>query len=146
MRYGPQPWRDAPVAQVAQAYDQAVANLGAMSRHFGKPIVCTEIGFRSSPWSYATVAPGIAGTVPHVAGSLLDPSDCSVTSQCASLNSTVIGLDAFLSRMQSNAWYRGSLVWMWRTDPTAGGTSDATFTLQGKPAPLDTLQRYWAAG
>jgi hypothetical protein len=49
---------------------------------------------------------------------------------------------ALLSVMTTKPWWDGAFWWSWETNPYAGGSSDAGFTPQGKPAQT-VLQEYY---
>ena len=40
-------------------------------------------------------------------------------------------------------WFGGFYLWMWRSDPTAGGPSDDSFGGAGKPETLAVLKKWW---
>jgi hypothetical protein len=39
-----------------------------------------------------------------------------------------------MERLFAQDWFSGFYLWLWRADPTSGGSSDDTFTPCGKPA------------
>jgi hypothetical protein len=133
----PLPWQDLPLSDVLAgqaALMPALANLSAALG--GLPVVCTEIGMPSRPWSYTTWG----GTF------LLDPEDCSVWDQCVSINAQLLTYQWWLEVFYAQPWFDGLLIWHWRADPTAGGMSSDGFTIQGKAPIQQALKAYWGAG
>ncbi len=93
--------------------------LGALARIHGKPVLFTEIGLASQkganlkPWDYHDFA----------------ALDLQVQADY---------LGAFLDAFGDRDWFAGMLYWAWDTEPGAGGPTDKSMTVQGKPA-LDVL-------
>ena len=90
--------------------------IDVLVRHFGKPIIVGEIGLRSAkgaaakPWEST-----------EERASAADPN----------LQADVL---ADWLRVLNRPTVQGVLIWRWLSDPTAGGTADTDFTVQGKPA------------
>ena len=98
----------------------------------GKQIVCTEVGWASRPWAYASRA----GT------GRLDPEDCSVWDQCVSTEAQALAYTAFLQTYYAQPWFGGVTFWTWRADPTVGGRSDDGFSPAGKRA-CNVSRGFW---
>jgi len=81
----------------------------------GKPIIFTEIGYRSGdgankePWNWSVDMPV----------DLQEQADC---------------YEAAFQMLWSKSWFYGFYWWHWQTDPKAGGASDSDYTPQNKPA------------
>ena len=102
--------------------------LRAGSRRFGKPIVFTEIGYRSTttaavePWSW-----------PEHDGKDTPVADAQTQSRC---------FDAFFRAMWDKEWFGGAYIWKWYPEGAPSRTSaDTDFTPQGKPA--EKVIRTW---
>lgn len=134
------------VAELAASWDGYRAWLRNVSATTGKPIIATELGFQSRPRSY--VSPD--GAARFGAG------DCSVSLKCLSLQDQRTAYAAFYRAFGSvaaaaggnssgdgSSWFEGVFWWLWRSDPTAGGVNDPSFTPAGKPA-AEEIKR-WAA-
>ncbi len=92
----------------------------------GKPILFTEIGYRSmngshrQPWDYNNYT-------------WVDPQ--------AQANA----YEALFSYWNSYPYMVGADIWDWNTNPNAGGTGDGGYTPQNKPAE-DVMRRWWSGG
>jgi hypothetical protein len=128
------PWQDLSQQTISDAVATWMPKFAALSKETGKKIVCTEVGWGSRPWTYG----GQAGWPK------LDPEDCSVWDQCISLDAQALMYEAYMSNFYANAgeWFQGVLFWLWRSDPTAGGSSDDGFSVAGKPS-VGVLAKYW---
>lgn len=90
--------------------------LAALHERTGRPVLFTEIGYRSArsaaakPWRW----PERGGDV---------PPDSALQARCYS---------AFLSTMGMVDWFEGAIVWKWH--PRRGERGATDFTPQGKPA------------
>jgi hypothetical protein len=86
-------------------------------KNTGKPIVFTEIGYRScesaaaKPWDYA----------------LAQPVDLRLQSDC---------YKAALKVLANRTWCSGFYWWYWGSSPFTGGLNNADFTPQGKPTEI----------
>jgi hypothetical protein len=128
-------WRDVDAATVAAAGAQLMSALASFSAALGgKPIVCTELGTSSRPWSYTTWG---GQTVPC-------PEDCSVWDQCVSVDAMEIAYSWWLSVYYQQPWFDGFLFWIWRSDVTSGGMSDFGLTPQGKAQVTRLIKSFWA--
>lgn len=130
--HGALPYQNSALADIQVAWGPAVKQLASIAAGTGKQVVCTEVGWQSRPWAYAHQA-----STPQ-----LDGPDCSVYDQCIDLEAQALAYTAFLSSVAPFPWYGGAYVWMWRADPTAGGTADDSFTPHGKPGAA-VLSAFW---
>jgi hypothetical protein len=92
-----------------------VSLLRSLNTKFGKPVLFTEIGYRSvdfaaqAPWSYATTPPA-------------NPQ--------AQANAYQAALETFADE----PWFAGFYWWNWPTNPNQGGPGDTDYIPVGKPA------------
>lgn len=98
-----------------------VEQLERVSHRFGKPIVFTELGYRSSPaaaiepWSWPERSRGPSQVV-----------DLETQAKC---------FEAFFGTFWNLPWVRGAYVWKWYPNHEhAGGPENVDFTPQNKPA------------
>lgn len=102
-----------------------VAALTAIAWAWNKPILFTEIGYRSVdgantvPWDWWT-----QGAV-----DLKEQANC---------------YQAALKSLFNQPWFAGMFWWTWSVDPVEGGPCDTGFTPHGKPAE-DVLRRWYGA-
>ena len=101
------------------------AKLAALSKRTGKPIVFTEVGFKShdgslkEPWLWET-----NGSV-----------------------DVELQKDAFAAMFEvfwQRPWFGGTFVWKWHPALHPGGRHDRDFTPQGKPA-ISVIKAYYTA-
>lgn len=91
------------------------AELFALSRLYGKPVLFTEFGLASQkganlePWAWWDFAP-------------LD------------LETQTAYMDAFLETFAGRSWVAGFLYWAWDADPSRWGPNDKSMAIAGKPA------------
>jgi hypothetical protein len=127
------PWQDVAQAPLNAALASLMAPFANLSAALGGlPIVCTEVGWQSRPWSYT----GRAGIVRP------DQEDCSVWDQCVSADAQAMAYAAFFAAYYPQPWFDGVLFWTWRADPTAGGTSDDGFSPNAKST-AEVLMANW---
>lgn len=107
-----------------EAHRQA---LESVHRRTGRPVLFTEIGYRSAP--SAAAAPW---RWPEQDGAV--PSDTTLQARC---------YRAFLSTMQDVPWFEGAIIWKWH--PAHSSDRPTAFTPQGKPAEA-VLRRWFGAG
>ena len=123
-------WTTTPMVG-SLSWVEAIANyshaLGDIS------IVCTEVGYQSKPKPWLNPA----GT------SSLDTRDCTVQSLCVSTASQALSYEVLFSALYPQKWFEGFYLWLWRSDPSAGGPSDDSFGGSGKPETLAVLDRWW---
>jgi hypothetical protein len=105
---------------------EAVAEqIGLLASHFGKPVLLTEIGFKSSygtslrPWIWHR-------------GNNSQAVDLMAQTRCYQAI-----FDAFWPR----PWFGGMYWWRWYSDLRRGGARDSGFTPQHKPA--EAVIRRW---
>jgi hypothetical protein len=98
------------------AMRDAAGRLEALAAREGKPVVVAEIGLRSAVG--ATAKPW-------------ESAEERAAEPAPQLQADVIADWLDVLRRPAIA---GVLVWRWFTDPTAGGSTDTDFTVQGKPA------------
>ncbi len=103
------------------AYEPLVAAVAAVH---GKPVIFTEFGLSSQkganlkPWEWKDFG----------------PLDLEVQKNY---------FESFLEVFGGKSWFAGLWQWGWEVNPDAGGPSDKTMTVQGKPA-LESLKAYFA--
>ena len=109
--------------QITAAWKPVAAKLEALAKRTGKPIVFTEVGFKShegslkEPWRWET--------------------DGAVD--------LALQRDAYTAMFETfwrKPWFNGSFVWKWHPSPRAPGCADRDFTPQGKPA-LAVIKAYY---
>jgi hypothetical protein len=117
---------DPSLTELKAAWDQPIATLQKLHDQYGKPIILTEIGYRSvdganrQPWEWAS--PGEVD--------LQEQADC---------------YRAALESLWGRPWLAGIYWWNWDTDPGQGGPNDNGFTPHGKPAE-QLVKTYYQAG
>jgi hypothetical protein len=129
------------VESLESAWAPHVARLAALHAATTLPVLITSVGFQSRPSCH--VRPN--GTRPHNPGddspwvTSFDPS-CQANAYEAFLRAFVgaPGNEA----PAAGAWWAGVFWWLWRGDPTSGGTADSDFTPHAKPAE-GVLRRYY---
>ena len=90
----------------------------------GLAITCTEVGYQSRNYAWIRGLNGIE----------LDPLDCSSTPNCVNLEAQARAYEGLIKALYPHDWFNGVYLWLWRTDPKAGGSSDDSYTPQNKPA------------
>ena len=75
--------------------------------------------------------------------SAFDPTDCSVSPLCVNLEAQASAYEGLITALYQYDWFEGVYLWIWRTDPGAGGSSDDSYTPQGKPAAERVLRKLW---
>lgn len=109
-------------AQLAAAWAPIVSDLEALHNQWNKPIIFTEVGYRSingaaqHPWDWQ-----IGATV-----DLQEQSDL---------------YQALLTAIYNKSWFQGIFWWDWSYDPYQGGTCDTGYTVYDKPA--ENVLRSW---
>ena len=113
---------DPTLAELKAAWVTPTLVLEGLSTQYNRPIIFTEIGYRSvdganrHPWEWQA-----GGTV-----DLQEQADC---------------YRAALETLWGKPWFRGIYWWYWRTDPNQGGPWDTDFTPHNKPA--ETILRHY---
>lgn len=131
----PHSWQAASVAEIVAAWQPLVTQMANVSAaHGGLGIVCTEVGYQSRPYSW----------IRGLNGYELDPWDCDgATGSCVNLEAQANVYEALITALYPHDWFLGVYLWLWKVDPTAGGTSDDAYTPQGKPASQRVLKELW---
>lgn len=118
--------------ELEAGWSEYVQELERISTRFGKPIVFTEIGYRSTPtaaiepWTWPDRRSPVAPTV-----------DLETQARC---------FEAFFVSVWTRRWVEGAYVWKWYPHhDRAGGHDDADFTPQNKPA-QDVIARWYGKG
>ncbi|RLE56087.1 MAG: hypothetical protein DRJ40_06690 [Thermoprotei archaeon] len=102
-----------------------MSDLEKLARRYGKPIVLTEVGYRSvkgaeiKPWKFSDSGKP-------------DPEKQAMCFEAL--------FRAFLGNPRP--WFRGVFVWGWTTDPSTGTPSDTSYDLKGKPA-SDVVRKWF---
>jgi exo-beta-1,3-glucanase (GH17 family) len=115
---------DPTLAELKAAWVTPTLALENLSKQHNRPIIFTEIGYRSvdganqHPWEWQA-----GGTV-----DLQEQANC---------------YRAALETFWGKPWFRGIYWWYWSTDPNQGGASDDDYTPHNKPAEL-ILRAYYA--
>jgi hypothetical protein len=110
-------------ADLRAAWSSIVSDLDTLSRKWGRRILFTEIGYRSvnganrEPYNFQR-----SGVV-----DLQEQADC---------------YQAALEFMTEQEWFDGFFWWNWTPNPDQGGTLDADYTANGKPA-ADVLRTFY---
>ncbi len=113
---------DPTVDELKAAWQERIVLLENLSRRYGRPVIFTEIGYRSvdganrAPWDWQR-----DGTI-----DLQEQADC---------------YQAVFESFWDQPWFLGVYWWMWWTDPSIGGPADDSYTLYGKPA--EQILRVW---
>lgn len=113
------------VPELRASWRLHVAVLDAIALAWRKPILFTEIGYRSMDW--ANVMPWDWWTQRAV--DLEEQADC---------------YQAAFRSVFRRPWFAGMFWWAWGVDPFEGGPSDSGFTPHDKPAE-DVLRRWYGA-
>lgn len=111
--------------QIKAAWAPFATALEALAKRTGKPIVFTEVGYKS-----------------HV-GSLKEPWQWEASGAV----DTELQRDAFAAMFETlweKPWFGGTFVWKWHPSRSAFGRDDLDFTPQGKPA-ISVIKAYYTA-
>jgi hypothetical protein len=115
---------DPTVDELKAGWSPWVNDMASWQATVNKPIIFTEIGYRSArgtneaPWNYSASLP-------------LD------------LQEQVNCYDAAFQTFHNKNWFYGFYWWNWETNPYAGGNSDTDYTPQNKP--VQNLITSWYA-
>ncbi|HEX7464611.1 MAG TPA: hypothetical protein VF382_06935, partial [Actinomycetota bacterium] len=113
---------DPSLEDLAAAWSPYADGLSDLAERWDKPIVLTEIGYRSIdganrwPWDWQRTAPI----------DLQEQSDC---------------YKAALETFWDESWFGGMFWWDWSADPTYGGPENDGYTPFGKP--VEDVLRTW---
>lgn len=116
---------DPTVEELKMGWTRPISFLRELSETWDKPIIFTEIGYRSvdgaamHPWEY--------GTNPAI--DLQEQADA---------------YQATFESVFDEDWFAGMFWWSWDTNPMQGGPCDNGFTPKGKPA--EVVLREWYEG
>jgi hypothetical protein len=114
---------DPTLDELKAAWVPIAAGLKALSISWGKPIIFTEVGYRSQdganrhPWDYM-----IGGTL-----DLQEQADL---------------YQALFESLFNQDWFAGTYWWSWDPDPLQGGPCDMSYSPHDKPAEAVLRQRY----
>jgi hypothetical protein len=117
--------RDPSLEALRAAWRPRVDELSALVEKWQKPLILTEIGYRSidgaamHPWDWQ-----IEGAV-----DLKEQEDC---------------YRAAFESVYNEPWFAGIFWWSWSPDPFEGGPDDAGYSPHGKPA--EDVLRTWFRG
>ncbi|HME52439.1 MAG TPA: hypothetical protein VKM55_09500 [Candidatus Lokiarchaeia archaeon] len=113
---------DPTIEELKAAWSPWVSEMQSWQLGIGKPIIFTEIGYRSAqgankaPWDFSAVAP-------------------------VDLQEQVNCYNATFQVFHDKGWFFGFYWWNWETTPTAGGNSSTDYTPQNKP--VQSLVSSW---
>lgn len=116
---------DPTLDELRAAWRPLAASLASLSARWQKPVILTEIGYRSldgaamHPWDWQ-----IQGRV-----DLEEQADC---------------YRAALESVYGEPWFGGIYWWSWSPDPSEGGPADSGFSPHDKPA--ESVLRAWFGG
>ncbi len=111
------------VSELKAGWQPHIAALQALSQQWNKPVIFTEIGYRSvdgtniAPWDWIADGPV----------DLQEQMDC---------------YQALFESFLNITWMKGVFMWAWGTDPNQGGPTDTYYSPYHKPA-LNTLSSYF---
>jgi hypothetical protein len=103
------------ISSLCYGWEGYLEKLKALSERWGKPLVITEIGYRSveggaqNPWDWQRQG----------------PVDLNVQRKC---------YEAALRMVAGRTWLAGMYWWQWSPDPAEGGPNDGGYSPRGKPA------------
>lgn len=103
------------VSDLCYGWSRLLVKIKALSEKWGKPVLITEIGYRSvrgaaqDPWDWEKQG----------------PVDLVVQRKC---------YEAALKMVAGRPYLTGMFWWQWLPDPTIGGPQDTGFSPHGKPA------------
>lgn len=116
------PKTDPSVADLLDGWEPFLAKLEALSKRWNKPLVLTEIGYRSiqggaiNPWDWQRQG----------------PVDLEVQENA---------YEAAFQAISGKSWLGGIFWWQWMPDPDHGGPADTGYSPHGKPA--EAVLRSW---
>jgi len=116
---------DPSKAQIEAAWAPIAATLDALAKRTGKPIVFTEVGWKSH------------------AGSLKQPWVWD-TEGAVDFDLQRDAFAAMFETFWSRPWFGGTFVWKWHPSPPLAARVSRDFTPQGKPA-MAVIKAYYTA-
>ena len=93
--------------------ERSLEGMAAFAASSGLKIACTEGGWVAAPWASESGW-----------GGMLDLSDSTVHDLDTWGPSQALAYTAMLSVIEAKPYFAGGWWWLWRADPTSGGTSD----------------------
>jgi hypothetical protein len=124
---------DPPLSEVTQSWETHAQSLESLSSHYKRPILFTEIGYRSTadgairPWEW-----------PEFLSGMVQRASSETQAHC---------YESFFSVLWSKDWFAGAHIWKWYADHSgAGGPDNIDFTPQNKPAQNILAQWYARPG
>lgn len=117
------PLQGGNVDQLKQSWDQWNNNaIRPMQQRYGKPVVFTEVGYKSVPGSHNEPGAWWMGGGPDQGEQAMD-------------------YEALYSYWNDQPYMQGVQWWNWSSDPNAGGPNDTDYTPQGKQA-QDVMKKW----
>ncbi len=116
---------DPTIAELKAAWVPYIGRLASLASTWGKPIIFTEIGYRSQD------------------GANQHPGDWQ-TESAVDLQEQADAYQAAFESAFNQTWCAGMFWWSWGTDPFEGGACDDGYTPHNKPAE-DILRTWYAA-
>ena len=116
------------VEELVAGWQPHLAEIQELQRRVGKPVVFTEVGYRSTP--DAAAEPWRWPQRGHRGGPV-EAVDLETQRRC---------YEAFFQAVWPRPWLAGAYFWKWYPSTPAGRGIDPDFTPQGKPA-LEVLRR-----
>lgn len=114
--YYPLTQSDQPtVAQLKRAWVPIVTRLGQLSKKWNRPVIFTEVGYRS------------------LDGANKVPSNYQITG-APDLQEQADCYQAVFETFTGQDWWQGVFWWNWSTDPEQGGLTEIYYTANNKPA------------
>ncbi len=118
--------RDNPAPEkLVAAWAPYVSRLENLSRQWDRPIILTEIGYRSIQSAHR------------------DPANWRNTGE-VDLEEQANCYQAVFEAFKGKPWWRGVFWWNWTPDPAQGGPKSTDFTANSKPAE-NILRKYYGA-
>jgi hypothetical protein len=105
------------VSDLCAGWSRILPRLEAISTKWGKPVLITEIGYRS------------------IKGGTINPWDFEKTGP-VDLRVQRNGYEAALRMVRGRSYLKGMFWWQWFPDPAIGGGTDTSYTPYRKPAQL----------
>jgi len=119
--------------EIKKGWDVHIEKLKAAAQVYSKPILFTEIGYRSD--ASATIKPWEWGS----AMSILTEKKSDKTQQLA--------FEAMFQKLWDEPWFAGCYIWQWHTGTTAENvTNSVDFTPRFKPAENTITKWYGQKG
>jgi len=116
---------------IARGWDRWIEDIGQLAADVGRPVVFTEIGYRSAPG---------AAREPWIW-----PTRGESTTDIRDLQVQADAFQAFFDRVWPEPWVQGAYVWKWYSQRTLMDRDlSRDFTPQGKPAEA-VLRRAYSA-